>query len=340
MRAKVLFAFLGGVVLASGFFFVISRERLERPKPVAAAPAPVPVIPTVTAPVAPPTAPEVEKEPPATPVAKHSAAPRRVTPPPARPVERRPEPVQVAVATPVPAPAPVPPPPASVVAKPVPAPVAAKPAPMPDPVMQTPEPVEEPAPVEPVRTIRMDPPAAPPPPAPNTVALPRGLTLRVRLAEALSTDRSYAGDAFGATLDQPLVVDGFVIAERGARVFGRVVESQKAGHTEGLSRMTLELTQIETSDHQRVRITTSKYQQQGPKSTGENAAKIGGGAALGAIIGAIAGGGKGAAIGAAAGGAAGTGVVVAGRGKPTVFPVETKLSFELQQPVTITEQSR
>jgi hypothetical protein len=65
---------------------------------------------------------------------------------------------------------------------------------------------------------------------------------------------------------------------------------------------------------------------------------MGGGAALGAIIGAIAGGGKGAAIGAGAGGAAGTGAVLLGHGKPAVFDTETRLTFQLSSPATITEQ--
>ncbi|HWG59594.1 MAG TPA: hypothetical protein VN661_11165, partial [Candidatus Acidoferrales bacterium] len=67
---------------------------------------------------------------------------------------------------------------------------------------------------------------------------------------------------------------------------------------------------------------------------------VGGGAALGAIIGAIAGGGKGAAIGAAAG--AGGGGIYQGIGKPKdlTIPSETKLDFQLQQPVTISVMPR
>jgi hypothetical protein len=40
----------------------------------------------------------------------------------------------------------------------------------------------------------------------------------VRLVDGLSSERNAPGDAFLATLDKELVVDGFVIAERGARV--------------------------------------------------------------------------------------------------------------------------
>jgi hypothetical protein len=61
-------------------------------------------------------------------------------------------------------------------------------------------------------------------------------------------------------------------------------------------------------------------------------------AGIGAIIGALAGGGKGAAIGAGAGGAAGGGGVVATRNKSVSLPTETKVSFRLSGPVTITER--
>ena len=166
------------------------------------------------------------------------------------------------------------------------------------------------------------------------------MLLPVRLIETISSDRNHPGDTFTASLDAPLVVDGFVIAEKGARAEGRIVESQQAGRVKGLSSIALELTRLRTSDGQRVEISTDSFTKMGPESKGSDAAKIGGGAALGAIIGAIAGGGKGAAVGAGVGGAAGTGAVVTTRGKPAELPSETKISFRLNNSVTITERGR
>jgi hypothetical protein len=166
------------------------------------------------------------------------------------------------------------------------------------------------------------------------------MLLPVRLQDSISSDRNHPGDTFTATLDQPLVVDGFVIAERGARVEGKIVEAQQAGRVKGLASIALELTRLNLSDGQHVEISTDSFTKMGPESKKQDAAKIGGGAALGAIIGAIAGGGKGAAIGAGAGGATGTGVVLATRGKPAVLPSETKISFRLNNSVTITERRR
>jgi hypothetical protein len=160
----------------------------------------------------------------------------------------------------------------------------------------------------------------------------------VRLGEGLSSDRNLSGDEFTATLNEPLVINELVVAERGSRVEGRVVEALKAGRVKGLARLSVELTRLHTSDGQNVTIRTSSFVKDGPESKKEDAAKVGAGAAIGAIIGAIAGGGKGAAIGAATGGAAGGGTVAATRGKPAVLPVETTLRFQIQEPVTLTER--
>lgn len=181
-------------------------------------------------------------------------------------------------------------------------------------------------------------PASNPIPEPHVVTLQAGTNLAVRLGETLSSDHNYTGDTFRGTLQSPVIVDSFIIADKGSKVFGKVVNAQAGGRVQGVSGLALALTEINTTDGQRVRVQTDAYEKRGPSSAGTDAATIAGGAALGAIIGAIAGGGKGAAIGAGAGGAAGTGVVLATRGKPATIPVETSLHFRLTAPVTITEQ--
>jgi hypothetical protein len=179
-----------------------------------------------------------------------------------------------------------------------------------------------------------------PDPAPaRHVTLRAGMTLRVRLDQSLSTERDFAGDRFQASLAEPFVVDGLVIAERGARVTGRIVESRKAGRLNGgTSAIRLAVTTLYTSDGQKVAISTDPWSKQGDRSAGSDAAKIGGGAALGAIIGALAGGGTGAVIGAGVGGGAGLGMIAATHGKPASVPSETVIPFRLATEMTITEQ--
>ena len=170
------------------------------------------------------------------------------------------------------------------------------------------------------------------------MTLAAGTLLAVRIGEKLSSARNQAGDIFLATLTQPLVIDGWIIAERGARVEGRVVDATPAGRAKGVAHLGISIVRLATADGQNIRIRTEPYVKDGPASTGTDAAKIGAGAAIGAIIGALAGGGKGAGIGAGAGGAAGTGDVLLTRGKPAEIPVETRVSFKVQDSVTITER--
>jgi hypothetical protein len=156
--------------------------------------------------------------------------------------------------------------------------------------------------------------------------------------DRLSTDTVQTGDSFRASLDQPLVVDGAVIAEKGARIEGRVAEADKGGKVRGTASLALELVRLNTSDGQRVRVQTEGFTKTAQKSTKKDAAKVGIGAGLGAAIGAIAGGGKGAAIGAGVGGAAGTGAVLTSRGEAAEVPAETRMTFRLREPLTITEK--
>lgn len=310
MNIRVLLAFVVGVVIASGVAFFAARKSQE----------PVPAASTVAAPAttpvqAPSAEPVAQQTPPAPVPAETKPSPavtRRETP---RHVARNREPLHTSTAAQPPA-------------SPAPAPVAA----------QTPPPQQQPAPA-PVSEAPPMPQVAPPPPRqPHTVTIPAGTLLNVRLGEGLSSDRNSPGDSFTATLDQPLVIDGFVIAERGARVEGRVVESQKAGRVKGLSDLAIELVRLNTADGQKVHLQTETFTKQGEKEVGKDVAKVGAAAGIGAAIGAIAGGGKGAGIGAAIGGAAGTGGVMATRGKPAELKVETKLSFRLRDAVPVTEK--
>src|SRR5258708_17927262 len=170
-------------------------------------------------------------------------------------------------------------------------------------------PQTEPPPAEQAPAVNV-PPDPPAPPQPVQVTLRSGTLLSARTVEGLSSERNQVGDTFTATLEQPLSVDGWVIAERGARLEGKIVQSQRAGRVKGLSNLAIELTQLVTSDGQRIPIQTETFEKRGESSTGQDAAKVGAVAAIGAAIGAIAGGGKGAGIGAAAGGAAGARDVV------------------------------
>jgi hypothetical protein len=305
---------VGIIVVVSAVSGALAVKFMQKPaaEPVAAV-APVASAPfTLPAPAAPAPVPVAAAEPaeakPSPLPEKRPAAPKPASNPAGKPAAA--EPATTARAQPPVAPA-QPAPPVTVPETPV--------------ARTTPEP---PAP----------PPPPPPPPEPQKVTLKAGLLLPVRIIDGLSSERNQPGDQFTATLDQPLQVDGFIIAERGSRLEGKVVASDKGGRVKGVSTLAVELTRMTTSDGQKIAITTESFEKHGEQSRTEDAAKVGGGAALGAIIGAIAGGGKGAAIGAGVGGAAGAGGVMATRGKAATIPSETRISFRLREAVTVTER--
>ena len=183
------------------------------------------------------------------------------------------------------------------------------------------------------------PPAVPDnqPPAyrlPATLTIPARTAVSVRLSQFLSSDQNKPDDAFSAELQQPLVVDGWVVARRGQTVLGRVAVARKAGRVKGVSQLGVELTNLVLVDGQQLPIRTQLEQSSAGTSKGRDATAIGTTTGLGAAIGAAANGGQGAAIGAGAGAAAGIAGVLLTRGRPTIIPPETVLTFQLEAPIT------
>jgi hypothetical protein len=228
-------------------------------------------------------------------------------------------------------------------AKPLPAPeppAASEPAPLPETESAEaaeaamPPPVNEP--VIPNLPPLVEMPQPEPLPQQQLVTVPEGSNIVVRLVNTLSTNRNRPGDSFEATLEEPLHVDGWLVAPKGSRVEGRVLESKPGGRVQGVAELSFDLVRLTTADGRQVDISTAAFGQEAEASHGEDLKKIGWGAGIGAIVGAIAGGGKGAAIGAGAGAGAGAGTVLATRGKTAVVPTETRLTFRLSQPLEVT----
>lgn len=222
---KLASAFATGAVLACGIVYfsvkpaVIAPEALPRPAPTPKAPASQPVlVAKAMIPPAPAPAPRVAEV----------HVPIREKPSPMPPPVKREKPPLVARAETPPQPAP---------------------------------PVSKPVENVPAQNVSL--PAQPPAPptvesrvAP-TVTLKPGTVLAVRLGQTLSSARNQPGDRFFATLTQPLVADGWVIAERGARVDGRVVDIAQA--VQGGSRLEISIVRVALSDGQTLRLHTEPY---------------------------------------------------------------------------------
>jgi hypothetical protein len=170
---------------------------------------------------------------------------------------------------------------------------------------------------------------------PGNLTVSAGTIVVVRINEFLSSDKNQIGDAFTGELEQPIIVNGWVVARRGQVVTGKVKEAQKAGRVKGVSRLGLELTDLTVVDGHQVPVLTELWKESGGTTHGQDAATVVGGTGLGAAIGAAADWGRGAAIGAGAGAAAGIATVLLTRGRPTILAPETELNFRLVDPVKI-----
>jgi len=173
----------------------------------------------------------------------------------------------------------------------------------------------------------------------ETVTIPAGTALTVRLGDSLSSKTSQAGQSFSATLANPVEVNGKAVIPAGATASGTVVAAQPLGRFKGGASLEVQLVSINVNgtDHP---IQTAAVTQTEKGKGKRTAVLAGGGAGLGALIGGLAGGGKGAAIGAlAGGGAGGAGAAFTGN-KDIVLPAESALTFTLSQPLEVKEKEK
>ncbi|MDR3418594.1 MAG: hypothetical protein P4L83_20680, partial [Nevskia sp.] len=172
-------------------------------------------------------------------------------------------------------------------------------------------------------------------PKPVVVEVPTGAKLEITLARELTTEKDQAGDAWEGSLAADVVQDGKLVWSAGSPVRGVVTESAAAGRlSSGQGALGIRLTEvagvgIDADTH--VVVATAKGER--------NAKFIGGGAALGALIGILADSKHkndhalgGAAIGAAAGTA-----VAAGTADTVIrIPAGKPIAFSLTAPERVT----
>lgn len=167
------------------------------------------------------------------------------------------------------------------------------------------------------------------------LTLPAGAWISIRVNQPLSSNRNLPGDNFTATLAQPIIADGIVVARRGQTVAGRVAEAVKAGRVKGTSRLNVEITELSLVDGQQIPVRAQLVQSSAGASKGRDAGAVATTTGSGALIGAAAAGGFGAGMGAVAGaGAAAIGVLVT-RGHATEIYPEEMITFRTLAPITI-----
>ncbi|HEV2489774.1 MAG TPA: hypothetical protein VGT03_08195 [Candidatus Acidoferrales bacterium] len=170
--------------------------------------------------------------------------------------------------------------------------------------------------------------------SPKPVTIPAGTDLHVILDTSLSTASAQAGDSFEATITEPVVIGGKTVIPKDARAKGMVVDARSSGRLSKPALLSVALSSVQ-ADGAWVDVNTDPLTLEGKSHKKRDVVAIGGGSALGALIGGIAGGGKGAAIGAAAGAGAGTAGAAATGKKEITLPAESHATFRTSQPVTV-----
>jgi len=162
-----------------------------------------------------------------------------------------------------------------------------------------------------------------------SASIPTGTSVQVRIIEKLSSETANVGQVFHGTLAAPVVANGRTLFPKGAKVTGEVVNVERSGRLSTPGELHLSLRTIR-SGGRTYAVAVPPIVIKGESHTKSNVTKIGGGTAVGALIGAIAGGGKGAAIGAGVGAAAGTGAAAATGKKPAQVESEAVLVWVAQ----------
>jgi hypothetical protein len=166
--------------------------------------------------------------------------------------------------------------------------------------------------------------------APDEIAV--GTEFDVRIQSALSSATSVPEEHFEATTLVDLQNEhGQILVPAGSVMRGVVNSVTKATRTERTGKLVVAFDQV-TIDHRSYPIrgtVTQAIESEGIKG---EAAKIGVGAGVGAILGAILGGGKGALAGILIGGG---GTIIATEGKDVELPAGTVLRVRLDSPLTV-----
>ena len=162
--------------------------------------------------------------------------------------------------------------------------------------------------------------------------LPKDSEIKVRTDTSIPA-KPPANAKYAASISNDVTdSSGSVVIPKGSRA--QLVAVQNGNDS------TLDLHSVTVNGKRYVLTTQGKSSAHGGLGANQRTAKyVGGGAAVGAVLGALLGGGKGAAIGALAGGGAGAGAQVY-TGRKKEIPPETELKYKLAQDLEMRPLSR
>jgi hypothetical protein len=185
------------------------------------------------------------------------------------------------------------------------------------------------------------------PPKGEPPALPAGTMLHCRITQTLTTKLNFQGDAFTASVSEPVMSDNREVIPVGATLQGHIALMNKPGRIKGVGQMRLNVEQLTFPDGrsfplsavlmtaygaEHVKVVGSEGLVKGPSSRVPDAEEIGAGTAGGTLVGLIF---AHPLVGAAFGATATTIDRLRRRGKDLTIPAGTQLNYQLTRALDI-----
>lgn len=180
--------------------------------------------------------------------------------------------------------------------------------------------------------------------------LPSDTVINVQMNSTLSSRTARVGDKFIATVTVPVYVNGQTVIPAGTIVEGRVTQVTPAKRMNRSGTIGIDFDDLVFPNGSRIGLIgsltssdpeTRRHIDDESRVSGQGnnrpAVFIGGGGAIGAVLGGIAGGGKGAVLGGVAGAGAGVAGVLLAKGEEAQVPAGTPFGVQLKQSLVIRE---
>jgi hypothetical protein len=168
------------------------------------------------------------------------------------------------------------------------------------------------------------------------LVVPADSVVGLQLESSVSSETARVEDRVDARVTRDVMVNGRVAIPAGARVRGSVTLVDHGGKMKERARLGVRFHTLVLPDDTTMALQTDTVFRDGDSPAQSSAAKIGGGAIGGAIIGAIFGGAKGAVIGGSTGAAGGTAAVLAGGRRPATMPAGSTITVRVLSPLVVT----
>jgi hypothetical protein len=202
-----------------------------------------------------------------------------------------------------------------------------------------------PAPEPPPKPVRKAPPPKPaPPPAPTSYTLATGTGIPATADDSVTTRHARPGDLFTATVSENIRDrSGHLVIPAGSLVSGTIDRADPAPNPRATGQIVISLTSVTVRGRTYTiqgTVDSKDSVMQGRGVTKADAAKVGGGAAIGAIAGRLLGGNKtGTIVGGVAGAAAGGAAASRSRDVDVVLPKGGAIHITLDAPLTVSARN-